>query len=68
MISALPFDGAAGRYLDWGFLHLSVSNLAIITTMVVLFVLALVLPFPHASEQARPDDQTAGDGDAGSRR
>ena len=36
--------------------------------VVVLFVLALVLPFPHASERARPDDPTAGDGDAGSRR
>mgnify|MGYP000923234890 CR=1 FL=1 len=68
MISALHLDGATGRYLDWGFLHLSVSNLAIIATMVVLFVLALVLPFPHAPERARPDDPSTADGDEGSRR
>ena len=65
MISALHLDGATGRYLDWGS-STSVSNLAIIATMVVLFVLALVLLFPHAPERARPDDPSTADGDEGS--
>ena len=37
----------AGRYLDWGVISISVTNAAIIAAMVVVFVLALVLPFPH---------------------
>ena len=44
----------AGRYLDWGVISVSVTNAAIIGVMVVVFVLALVLPFPRAREdQAR---------------
>lgn len=42
-----------GRYLDWGVVSISVTNLAIIVAMVVVFVLALVLPFPHR----RDDDE-----------
>lgn len=52
MIEALP-PGAApvdlngtGHYLNWGVIQLSVANLVVIGIMVVLFILALVLPFP----------------------
>lgn len=41
---------AAGKYVDWGVLHVSVTNLAIIAAMVLVFVLALVLPFPHGKD------------------
>ncbi len=34
------------RYLQWGWLSISVPNLVVITIMITLFVLALVLPFP----------------------
>jgi hypothetical protein len=37
----------AGRYLDWGVISISVTNAAIIVAMVVVFVLALVVPFPR---------------------
>ena len=37
-------DGA-GRYIHWGVVQISVANLIIIGTMVLLFVLALVVPF-----------------------
>jgi hypothetical protein len=33
-------------YFDWGFIHLSWPNLALILAMLGLFVLALVVPFP----------------------
>ena len=35
-----------GHYLNWGVFQLSVANLVVIGIMVVLFVLALILPFP----------------------
>ena len=36
----------AGRYVSWGVIQISVANLTIIVVMVLLFILALVVPFP----------------------
>ena len=36
----------AGRYVNWGVLQISVANLTIIVVMLLLFILALVVPFP----------------------
>ncbi|MGZ4506592.1 MAG: hypothetical protein ACXVX8_05650 [Blastococcus sp.] len=36
----------AGRYVHWGVIQISVTNLVIVGIMLLLFVLALVLPFP----------------------
>jgi hypothetical protein len=42
-------DQPAG-YLHWGFILISYPNLILIGLMIVLFVAALLLPFPgHAS-------------------
>jgi hypothetical protein len=38
-------DGA-GRYVSSGVIQISVTNLVIIGLMILVFVLALVLPFP----------------------
>jgi hypothetical protein len=38
-------DGA-GRYVSSGLIQISVTNLVIIGLMILVFVLALVLPFP----------------------
>ena len=38
---------AAGHYLHWGVISVSITNLVIVIAMVVLFVLALVVPFPR---------------------
>ena len=38
-------DGPA-PYFQWGFLQISLPNLVVICVMIVLFVLALVVPFP----------------------
>lgn len=35
-----------GHYLHWGVIQISVANLVVIGIMILLFVLALVLPFP----------------------
>ena len=45
--SAAPVDlNGPGHYLHWGVIQLSVANLVVIGIMVVVFVLAVVLPFP----------------------
>lgn len=38
------------NYLHWGFILISVPNLIMIGIMIVLFALALVVPFPHGSD------------------
>ncbi len=35
-----------GTYFQWGDFLIQFGNLVVIATMVVLFILALVLPFP----------------------
>lgn len=54
MTAALPGSAVAapvdlnhtGHYLHWGVIQISVANLLVIGIMVLLFVLALLLPFP----------------------
>lgn len=41
----------AGHYLHEGFLQLSLGNLLVIGVMILVFVLALVLPFPGAGSR-----------------
>jgi hypothetical protein len=38
---------AAGSYVHWGVVSISLTNLLIIVGMIVVFVLALVIPFPR---------------------
>jgi len=35
-----------GRYLHWGVIQISVANVVVIAIMLVLFVVAILLPFP----------------------
>lgn len=35
-----------GYYIHWGFVQISLANLIVIILMIVVFVLALLLPFP----------------------
>ena len=37
-------------YFHWGFILISLPNLAVIAGMIALFAVALVAPFPHAKE------------------
>jgi hypothetical protein len=50
---------AVGRYLSWGVVSVSVTNLLIVVVMLALFALALVVPFP--AERRPPADRSAGD-------
>ncbi len=42
------------RYVHWGVIQISVTNLAIIAVMLLLFVLAVVVPFPSGHHHTGP--------------
>ena len=41
-----------GKYLDWGPVQISVGNLVVIGVMILLFVLAIALPFPKGRDKS----------------
>jgi hypothetical protein len=47
LLGALVNLNGSGNYIHWGFIQLSVANFVVIVLMVVVFVLAIVLPFPR---------------------
>jgi hypothetical protein len=56
---------AAGTYVHWGVFNVSVTNIAIIAVMIIVFVLAILLPFPHGDEAgARVDGGAVAKGSA----
>jgi hypothetical protein len=52
LASAVDLD-RPGHYLHWWVIQISVANLVIIGLMVVVFALALVVPFPKPRQQDR---------------
>ena len=49
---------AAGKYVSWGVVSISLTNLLVIIGMIVVFVLALVIPFPHDRDQSSDGGDT----------
>lgn len=47
LLAALINLGGTGHYVQWGFIQISVANLVIILLMILVFVLAILLPFPR---------------------
>jgi hypothetical protein len=45
MIASLVDLNTSGHYVHWGFIQISVANLVVIALMVLVFVLAVVVPF-----------------------
>jgi len=39
-------------YLKWGFIQISMGNLVVIMIMLLLFVLAILLPFPKGRDKS----------------
>jgi hypothetical protein len=46
LVGALINLNGSGNYIHWGFIQLSVANFVVILLMIVVFVLAIFLPFP----------------------
>jgi hypothetical protein len=50
--------GGPGNYISWGVIQISVTNALIIGSMILLFILALVIPFPtHDDEPGEQQGQ-----------
>ena len=46
-------------FLHWGVIQISLANFLVIVAMILIFILALIVPFPHG----RRDVQQPGDDD-----
>jgi len=46
LLGALINLNGSGHYIHWGFIQMSVANFVVIVLMIVVFVLAILLPFP----------------------
>jgi hypothetical protein len=44
-------------FLHWGVVQISLTNFIIIVLMLVIFALALVLPFPHGRNEVQQEDR-----------
>jgi hypothetical protein len=53
LLAALINLGGTGHYVHWGFIEISVANLVVIALMIVVFVLAILLPFPRQGGRDR---------------
>jgi hypothetical protein len=53
---ATPLLDTPATYLSWNFILISVPNLLMIAGMIVVFVVALLAPFPSHGEVAEPED------------
>ena len=47
---------APAPYIHWGFILISLPNFLVIVVMLLLFVLALVLPFPSHGTRGHRDE------------
>ncbi|MGZ4437089.1 MAG: hypothetical protein ACXVWU_05060 [Nocardioides sp.] len=48
-----------GHYFQWGVLSISLANFLIIVVMVVVFVLAILIPFPgHRGDGSHDEDRS----------
>lgn len=46
-VSIVPLET---HFLHWGFVSISAPNAIVIATMIVVFILAVVIPFPHTHD------------------
>ena len=51
MLGAIFNLNHPAHVVEWHFIQLSVANLVVIALMIVVFVLAIVLPFPGAARR-----------------
>lgn len=51
MLTALVNLNHPGSYIHWGFFQMSIANFVVILMMVLVFILAIVVPFPRGKEE-----------------
>jgi hypothetical protein len=50
-VMAVGLNGT-GYYIHWGFFQISLANFVVIILMIVVFILALLVPFPRGKDRA----------------
>lgn len=68
LVSGAVFNlNEPAHYVHWHFFEMSVANLAVIIAMLVVFALAVLLPFPGARRRAaaRRGEPSSGVGEHG---
>ena len=50
-IAAIVNLSHPGTYIHWGWFQISVANLIVIISMIVVFIVALVVPFPGRNKR-----------------
>jgi hypothetical protein len=55
MEGGVALDGPA-QYLSWNFILISIPNILVIAAMIVVFLLALLAPFPHGDSRQETSD------------
>ena len=64
LISSAVFNlNQPAHYVHWHFFDMSVANISVIIAMLIVFALAIVLPFPGARRRAA--QRRAGSGQTG---
>lgn len=53
MTSAAGLLGGHAHFLHWGVIQISVANLIVIVLMLVVFALAVLVPFPHGRDESK---------------
>jgi hypothetical protein len=54
-VQIIPLADPGGTYVNWSVFHISATNLVIIAVMVVVFGLALLVPFPRHDNDTEDD-------------
>ncbi|HEV8063517.1 MAG TPA: hypothetical protein VGP46_01740 [Acidimicrobiales bacterium] len=47
LVGAVVNLNGTGHYISWGIIQISLANLIVIALMLVVFILAIAMPFPH---------------------
>ncbi|MGI8665312.1 MAG: hypothetical protein ACR2N4_04690 [Jatrophihabitans sp.] len=50
MTRAAGLLGGHAHFLHWGVIQISLANLIVIVLMLVVFALAVLIPFPHSRD------------------
>jgi len=56
MLGSIVNLEAPGYYIHWHFIQISVANLIVIGLMLLVFVLAILLPFPRHRSKGGADN------------
>lgn len=57
MSATTALESGAGTYVHWGVVQISLANLIIIGLMLLVFVLAILLPFPGHRHDREPGNR-----------